>query len=84
MGIRASERETRRRSAGRVDCVKCGRGVTLWQETDEWIQTRTGRLRHSGYGPGAGECCGLLYADTGERIEVFVLDGQPAREERSA
>jgi len=57
-------REMQRKSIGRVTCG-CGKSLSLWAETEEWTQTRTGLWRHSGYGPGTGECerCGIVYCD---------------------
>lgn len=60
----AELRETRRRPCAKVECPQCGKSVTLWQETEEWTQTRTGRWRHYAYGPGSGECCGLAFLDS--------------------
>lgn len=69
------DRETRRRPCGRVQCPKCHRPFTLWQETDEWIQARTGRWRHCEYGPPTGECCGVAYLDSFDGM-IYVQIGE--------
>lgn len=58
-----------------VECVECGKLVSLRSETDQWVLMRDGkRWRHDGYGPAMGECCGLLYAeDAYGGVQVFVL-----------
>lgn len=59
------KKESRRKSVGRVQC-QCGKWLTLWAETEEWTQTRTGRWRHSSYGPGEAFCerCSVVHLDS--------------------
>jgi len=64
MKLSNENREVRRRPTAVVQCPRCGKQVTLIAETEEWVESRGGIWKHSGYGPGCGDCCGLAFLDS--------------------
>lgn len=67
-------REVRTQPTATVECPKCRNSVTLVQETDEWVESTDGSWKHAEYGPGVGECGGLLFLDClWDGIKVFRL-----------
>lgn len=71
------DREVRTKPSAVTQCPKCGKKVTLIEETEEWTQRRDGSWRHFSYGPGTGECCGLAFLDDPwEGLKVFCLEAK--------
>ena len=68
--------ETRHRIEAVAECPKCGGKVYLISETDERVRGRGGIMRHFGYGPATGACCGLLIVDMPYGCDTYVLEEQ--------
>jgi|ERR1700722_6887475 len=68
------KREVRKRPSAEVECPRCGSTVTLIEETEQWIE-KDGLWIHDEYGPGVGDCCGLVFLDDPwGGIQCFVLE----------
>lgn len=68
-----------------VECVRCGADVELRATPCEWQEQDDGTLRVTDVGPGFGECCGLLYVDGFDGVDVYdesALEGPPADDGR--
>jgi hypothetical protein len=61
------------RLVGVAECDRCGADVELWADAEEWQQQDDGSWKVTGFGPGQGVCCDLLYADWWEGTFVFDL-----------
>ena len=73
----AEDKEVRTRAIGTVQCPRCGKSVTLVQETEEWTERRDGTWKHFGYGHGVGDCCGLAFLDSPwDGLMTFRIDTQ--------
>lgn len=53
--------EIRHAVVAETTCARCRGVVELEAETEQWVEGDDGHLVHDEYGPGFGECCGLLY-----------------------
>jgi hypothetical protein len=66
-------RERRHEAVATVVCERCGADLDLVAETEGWVRDDEGRWAHESFGPGTGECCGLLYADWFDGCHVYDL-----------
>ena len=69
--------EHRHRILAVIECPRCGSDVECWADTEGWT-FRRGKWCHETYGPGEGECCGLLLVDMWDGARAFELPKAPA------
>lgn len=66
-------KEHRTETMAETTCEECGEVVLLEAETDEWAPVTPTVMRHGGYGPALGTCCGKLYAAWWDGLFVYDL-----------
>ena len=62
-----------------VECVRCGQEVRLTGTPCEWTERDDGSVVVTDVGPGIGHCCGLLYADGLDGVEVYEIPERTCR-----
>jgi hypothetical protein len=74
-GFDADGYERREQASAVVECDRCGKGVLLVSDTEEWVEGEDGLWHHCGYGPAQGVCCHTLYVDGCDGCFAYDLKG---------